>query len=258
MSGIEGNDGRLYFNYGVGAEFKLFRGDVEVTRIRIAECFFDFREDTEKYIIENGVNTGDLPYSINRLEKLLSYGRAKEVDCGIAQEYPLMKDEVCEYYEAKRQAWVRARNEAEKYMEATTGYKALKKQCDELGNLLAKAITEECENVDVLLAKYGEVKEKLYQMISGKGKNPKLFEPPNLCPKCRGNGITDRGEICECARARETAIKRWNAEQRLKRRFGETWAVRLHGDEYGERIPADKHIAQPAPGQLESGEKSSS
>lgn len=254
MSGIEGNDGRLYFNYGVGAEFKLFCGDAEVARIRITDCFYDFREDTEKYEVENGVNTGELPYSISRLEKLLYYGRAEELDCGVAREYPLMKEEVYEYYEAKRQAMTRARNEAEKYMEATTGYKALKKQCDELGNLLAKAITENRENADVLLEKYGEVKEKLYQMISGKGKNPKLFEPPEVCPKCRGNGLTESGEICACARDRTDAIKRWNAEQRLKRHFGETWAVRLHGDEYGERIPADKHIAQPAPGQLESGE----
>lgn len=254
MSGIEGSDGRLYYNYGLGAEYRLYQNGREVTKVRIVDCIYDYRSESEKYVLESEEQPTEMVYEKDKLERLLTYGEAEETDCGVAQEYPLMKEEVRLYYEFRSQARTRERNEAEKYMEGTTGYKALKKQCTDLGNLLAQAITEERETVEILLTRYKEVKEKLIGLIESKGKKAELFEPERKCPECKGRGLRKNGTICNCAREQEKAIKQWNAEERLKKRFGATWAVRLgEAEKYGARVEINSRIARESPAQIGNG-----
>ena len=220
MNGIEGNDGRIYYTYGVGTTFEIFKGVESAGKVKVLDCFLD-RYERETYLVEiKGLET---PFSLSRLEKYLKYGNAHEVEYGTAKEYPLTKDEVMTYYSAKRDERNRARNEAEKYMSATTGYNALVKQLLQQSKLLAEAVVKELDTVPILSERYKETCEKVRNMIVSKGIDIGLFEPEQVCFGCKGKGITPKGDICFCARENAEEIKRWNSLRRLSRRLREDW-----------------------------------
>ncbi len=244
---IEGNDGRLYFNYGIGAEFAYTNTDGTVSSIKIVDCFYAARENMEKYAVEvkGYVNS----WSIKRLENWLRFTQAEEVTCGTAAEYPLLKEEVTAYVEDQRNERNRARVAAKQYMEKTTGYTKLCKEQAELERLFSRAITDDSPNALELKAKYQAKVDERRRLIISKGIDITLFEPDDYCPYCDGAGVTKFG-ICHCARAKEDEIKRFNAAKRLSRRLGKEWAT------YSNAEPASEaggqcQIDKPAPRQIE-------
>lgn len=99
---IVGNDGRLYFNYGVGAVYALYgTAEEEIGKVTISACDYSERRG-ELYAVETLGGKKNIfterPVTLERLSAHFSFCRAQEVMPGKAEEIPLLKSEVTAYY----------------------------------------------------------------------------------------------------------------------------------------------------------------
>ena len=225
MAGIEGLDGRLYYHYGLGAEYEIGnRG----ARVQIVECFMQGEE--ESYYLER-YGRGDsplglLPMTLGRLTKYLEIGKARGLDAGEPRELPLLAEEV-EYYVREK---ARERKEAESAAERIlydkknggAEYAKLVASQRELEKALGRAIAESSMEAKRLKPLYETVCEKRRSYVREKGVNGDLFMPERKCTACAGQGFVS-GRICDCMVQRQGEIKRIAAAYRLEKRLGKEW-----------------------------------
>ena len=228
---VVGNDGRLYFNYGIGAVYALFGvGREEIGKVTITACEYSERRG-ELYAIETLGGKKNIfterPVTLERLSAHFSFCQAQEIFPGEAEEIPLLKEEVIAYYKAM---------ESKRKREAAAARKTLTETYPSFaGNEKAKRETEaalaEAESaadhkrVSELLREYMKILSERKKACERAGIDVKVFEPVQKCPLCGGSGIVDIGEICVCAWQQADEIKRWNAAQRLAERLGRDWAL---------------------------------
>lgn len=98
---IIGEDGRLYFNYGVGAKYVVEDNGEEYT-FEIVGCRYDNNVEYYKCLHNGEPFWND--FSANRIHFLLNFGLHKTESEGKRQELPLTVDEVNAYAYGKATA----------------------------------------------------------------------------------------------------------------------------------------------------------
>lgn len=244
---IVGNDGRLYFNYGVGAVYALYGTDEEeIGKVTISACDYSERRG-ELYAVETLGGKKNIfterPVTLERLSAHFSFCRAQEVMPGNAEEIPLLKSEVTAYYKGmeskrKRDAAAARIKLAETYP-AFAGNEKAKKEAE--AALADAEAAEDHVRVSKLIREYMQILGERKKACERAGIDVRIFEPVQKCPFCSGSGIRENGEICVCAWQNEDEIKRWNAARRLEEKFGREWAlyVRDEGTQGTELTAAD-------------------
>lgn len=207
-----GDDGRLYFNYPVGAEYEFSNAAGKRFSLRIVGC--EYENGKEYYYIESAGKVLPARFSVDKLEKQLSAAPYETLSAGELQELPLLVDEVQRYY----QELTKERNfdnvEANNKLGGTQ-YKALVKAAGSLKKrlMLAEADGRETDVAQIKEA-LKENEAKRAQILADKGIDYKVLTKVKDCELCGDTGIAD-GKICECAINRTEQIKAFNAALRL-------------------------------------------
>ena len=99
---IIGEDGRLYYNYGVGAKY-VVEDNGEEYALEIKDCRYSETKVEYYKCTHNGEPFWN-EFSANRLHHILNYGLHKTVSEGKRRELPLLVEEVQTYSYAKSTA----------------------------------------------------------------------------------------------------------------------------------------------------------
>lgn len=277
-----GKSGRLYFTYGIGAEFelyarsKLFAIGNPIAKLRIINCLMN-SEETEQYAftLESYGKKGackEQTEPIDRFEELLDAGNAEQITPGEAVELPLIKSEVRHYFLAKAKRRREALAEANRILTGTQEkdskgrpkkdkkgkeiwtdgneeYRNLTGEQGKLETQIARFVSQ-CKPTPAFLAeRYRDICERKREIIEEAQIPIELFMPEKICPACNNKGIAEWGEICECALGRKEEIKEYCAMNRIKKRLSEEWVASLspeketeEGDEEEEPIADEESI----------------
>lgn len=216
MPPAQGDDGRLYFNFGVGSQYVFYPGGGEKPfNYIIVAC--EYSGDTEYYYIESNGKAIPRPISANRLKFLLSTIRCEQIFAGEQLELPLLREEVDKFYKAFN---------TERAIKRETARKKLRKT--EYGNLNAETIrllmqigTAEANGDEQEITRLnGELERKkaaAQKILDSNGITAEMLNDSYLCERCKDSGMRTEALICECARARTEEIKKYCAAKRLLR-----------------------------------------
>lgn len=205
-----GENGRVYFNYGVGAKYVFRERDKEYV-FEIADCCI--QNTTEYYTcIKDGEQFWN-KFSANRIHFLLHFNLLETLSEGERRELPLMVDEVTTYYKRKMQE----RADALKSL-GNTDYSAKSKELQNIA--IDKAVAEareQPEKVAELTAREKELRAKQAAILKAKKIDPATLRGVKFCEKCSGTGVIGMG-VCDCAKKLQAEIKEYNAIlRRIKR-----------------------------------------
>lgn len=211
-----GEDGGLYFNYAVGAEYVFRAAGVEFSQ-RIIAC--EYENGKEYYRLESAGKLLPTRFSVPELEILLARLPYVQTAEGEREKLPLLKEEVKEYFAQmyKERNFANAKeNEKLKGTEhgkLNNAYGTLKKKL-----MLAQA--------DDRTADIAEIKKQMQEneaarekIIKDKNVDKALLIKKIICEKCNDTGLIGE-EICACAIARTEQIKAYNAALRRAARKG--------------------------------------
>ena len=207
-----GDDGRLYFNYPVGAEFEFSNAAGKRFSQRIVGC--EYENGKEYYYIESAGKELSARFSVENLEKQLSAAPYKTLSVGELQELPLLVDEVQRYYQERTKERNFDNVEANKKLSGTQ-YKALVKAAGSLKKrlMLAEADGRAVDAAQIRKA-LSENEAKRAQILADKGIDYRVLTKVKDCEICGDAGLVN-GKICECAINRTEQIKVFNAALRL-------------------------------------------
>lgn len=210
----QGEDGRLYFTYNLGAEYEIRPPDGEAFIIRIIECGFDADTEVEYYRIESAGKELPMRYSVKQLEFLLRQLPFKEINAGELIEIPLLREEVRAYFAAKLTELKKANVQENEKLKGTaynSNLKAIKNISERLryykssGDLIrAKELEEALKKVEAEQA----------TLLDEKKVDERILRKVPDCSECCDTGILNGG-ICACAYEIADKIKAYNAEKRL-------------------------------------------
>lgn len=205
-----GEDGRLYFNYGVGAKYGIKDKDKEYV-FEIVDCRYS-DTNVEYYKCTNNGEPFWNEFSANRIHLILNFGLHKTISEGVLRELPLTVDEVKAYATGK----ATARAVAVKAL-GNTDYFAKDK---ELKSIATEKIFAEIHGQPNKLAELTkrekELKSKQEQILKTKNIDPSILKEVDFCSECHETGVTDNNKVCACAKKLEVEIKNYNAILRRK------------------------------------------
>lgn len=93
---IDDSNGRLYFNYPVGAELEFRTAAGKRFSVRIVGC--EYEDGKEYYYVESAGKMLSARFSVEKLEKLIKAAPCEIVTAGELRELPLLVEEVERYY----------------------------------------------------------------------------------------------------------------------------------------------------------------
>ncbi|MBO5328633.1 MAG: hypothetical protein J6B04_05630 [Clostridia bacterium] len=212
---LEGENGRLYFNFNVGAKYVVYElGGTTV--FEITNCYY--RNGIEYYDITRDGVLNRTPFSGNRLSYLLKFKCLEQIEPGTPQELPLLIDEVKLYYAKKYDAYKTAKNAAlaalknTKYAEVEKAVKAL------YAPIAFAELQGDGIRANELRAQLNALEEKRLEILKKTKVDLSLFEERKYnCQRCRDFGTVD-GIICDCVYSNVDDIKAFSAAQRIAER----------------------------------------
>ena len=209
---VDENDGRLYFNYPVGAEFEFTTAASKRFSLRIVDC--EYENGTEYYYLESAGKKLPARFSVDKLEKQLTAAPYEILSAGEWQELPLLVEEVQRYYQERTKELNFDNVEANNKLKGTE-YKALVRAASSLKKrlMLAEADEREADAAQIRKA-LSDNSVKRAQILADKGIDYKVLTKVKDCELCGDTGIVD-GKICECAIERTEQIKTFNAALRM-------------------------------------------
>ncbi len=209
---VDEEDGRLYFNYHVGAELEFTTAAGKRFRLRIVDC--EYENGTEYYFLESAGKLLPTRFSVDKLKKQLTAAPYEVIDEGELQELPLLVEEVQLYYQERIKELNFDNAEANKKLNGTE-YKSLVRAASSLKKrlMLAEADGRE-EDAAQIRKDLSENEAKRSKILADKGIDYKVLTKVKDCEICGDTGIVD-GKICECALERTEQIKAFNAALRL-------------------------------------------
>lgn len=203
MQPFVGKDGRLYYNYGVGAKY-VFREYGEEYTFEITDCCI--RNTTEYYTCAKNGEPFWNKFTANRIHYLLHFNLLETVSEGERRKLPLTVDEVNTYFKRKTQE----RADAIKSL-GNTDYAAKSKKLQEIpieiGLAKARGQTERAEE---LTKQEAELRAKCAVILKGKKIDPAALRGVKFCEVCGGTGVIGM-QVCECAKKQKTEIQEYNA-----------------------------------------------
>lgn len=208
-----GEDGRLYFTYNQGAEYRVLPPVSAPFTVRVKSC--ELEESKEYYRIESAGAELPARFSVMQVEIMLGRFPSEEVTAGEPVELPLLSEEVKAYYTAKRNE-LAAANAKENAKLNGTAYKTnntvIKKMRENLAYYLNA--TDGTEKAAELRKKLVELEEEQEKILADKGVDKRLLLKVSDCAKCNDTGMVD-GSVCTCATDQAEKIKAFNAARRL-------------------------------------------
>lgn len=207
-----GENGRLYFNYAVGAEYEFKSVAGKRFRLKIIDC--EFADGKEYYFLESSGKELPTRFTADKLEKQLSAMPYEVVDEGERRELPLLLEEVKSYYTERAKERNFDNAEENNKLKGTEYYKLLTARAS-LNKRLMLAEADGCEaDISRVKKQLEETKAKISKILKDKKINIKVLIKERDCKLCNDTGIID-GKICECAVQRAEQIKAFNAALRL-------------------------------------------
>ena len=215
-----GEDGRLYFNYGVGAKWrfegngnikdKLFEESKE-TIFEIVDCRYSDSGVEYYKCTNNGVPFWN-EFSANRIYHILDYGLHKQISEGARRELPLTVEEVKTFVIGKAMA----RATAVKTL-GNTDYFAKDKELRSIQtDKVFAEVKGQMDKLAELTDKEKKLKGKQAQILKTKNIDPAILKEVDFCSDCHGTGVTNSNKVCDCAKKLEAEIKNYNAILRRK------------------------------------------
>lgn len=207
---IIGEDGRLYFNYGVGAKYSIKEDDREYV-FEITDCRYA-DNNVEYYTCTNNGEPFWNEFSANRIHFLLNFGLHETISEGKRCELPLTVNEVKAFAYGK----ATARAAAVKSL-GNTDYFAKDKELLSIG--IEKAFAEvngQTDKLAELTAKEKQLRAKQATILQGKNIDPAILRESIFCSNCGETGVTSGNKVCACAKKLQKEIKDYNAILRRK------------------------------------------
>lgn len=210
-----GEDGKLYYNYCVGAEYIMASRSGVMFSYRILDC--EYEDGKEYYRIESAGKELPTRFSVEELELLLSRMNVEQTEEGERRELPLLLEEVEQYFNDKRNELKNANAEANRVLKAA-GYFKLVSACGVLRkNLLRAQADGRTDDIKALRKQIKENEDKRTKILTEKKIDIKVLTKAADCKVCCDTG-TVSGHICECAYQIADKIKAYNAALRLAER----------------------------------------
>ena len=205
-------NGRLYFNYAVGAVYEIYPEHGESFICKILDC--DYRTETEYYRLETTGNELARELTASELEFLLSWFPYEELDAGELYELPLLNDEVLKYYSDARKELNKQNAEVNAKLKETTYFRN-KSALESLRRPIELAqVNGRKDEYAELSVKRQNLEAEQTAILAGLKIDETVLNKKAGCEKCNDSGLIS-GTICECAYARVEQIKQYNAIQRL-------------------------------------------
>lgn len=218
-----GMNGRLYFNYCLGAEFLCEEAQQIKAGFQAAQQFKQFVYKIERceyiggreyYYLSRDGRALSSPFGANRLHYILHFHLIDELAPGTRQELPLTTEEIRIYFAARKAQFEARQSEAYGILRGIPRYTALDKRqtqlCIQIGYAEARS-----EDAATLEAEYRNVTAELANLCNAAGIDPKYLREQERCPLCGGTGLTVTGAPCTCALKLEESIKDYCAALRL-------------------------------------------
>ncbi len=207
-----GEDGRLYFNYPVGAELEFRTAAGKRFSLRIVGC--EYEDGKEYYHLESEGKKLPSRFSVERLEKQLNAAPCEILSAGELQELPLLVEEVQRYYEERTKERNFANVEANSKLKGTEYHKLLTATGGLKRRLMLAEADGRAADAAQIQQALDENKAKRVRILTEKGIDYKILTKVPDCELCGDTGLVD-GEICKCAIERAEQIKTFNAALRL-------------------------------------------
>lgn len=210
----QGEDGRLYFTFNLGAEYTLRPRFGESFKYLICECEWDEATETEYFRINSAGKELPTRFTVRQVEFMLGQLLYEQTAAGKAVELPLLVEEVKAFYAAKRSEHKKANvRENEKLIGTAwnTNLKAIKGVKE---NLCYAVSQNNAQKVQTLGAKLAELEAEQEKILSDKDVDYRILTKAADCKECGDTGITG-GRICACAIGNADKIKLYNALKRL-------------------------------------------
>ena len=216
MPPAQGEDGRLYFNFGVGSHYVFYPDNGEKPfDYLITNC--ELIGDTEYYYIQSNGKPIPRPISANRLKFLLSTIRCDLTEQGEELELPLLCEEVEDFYSAWNKERAIKREVARKRLQKTEYGNLHSEICRlpmQIGIAEVKGDEQELARLNTELERKNLAMQKI---LDSNGITAEMLNDDYLCEKCKDSGMRTEAVICGCARARTEEIKKYCAAKRLLR-----------------------------------------
>lgn len=214
---LEGEDGKLYFNYPLHAVYSFKSSAcLPLFVYEITAC--EYIDGEERYSLAcNGTSLAGTK-SLEQVRLIFGFFDYDFTDPGELKELPLLDEEVRQYFEDKNKQLNKLNVEANAALKGTEYFK-LKSAIEALATPLrfAKSKGDESEVADIN-SKIKDLKARQAEVLKEKGIDINILTKVKECPNCYDTGFSEDGQICGCALERAEEIKRYNAELRLARR----------------------------------------
>lgn len=210
----EGADGKLYFTFNQGAEYKFAPPFCSSFTHKIIACEFDDKSESEYFRIESAGKELPRRFSVAEIKLMQAQFPHELTDEGEPVELPLLLEEVREYFAAKAKLLAKA-NVAENAKLKGTKWNA--------NNQAIAAATESLRferangnaaKADELQATLEKLETEQKKILTDKHVDVLILHKVPACKICNDTGIIE-GKICECARKSTAAIKSYCAAKRL-------------------------------------------
>lgn len=210
----EGEDGRLYFNFAVGAAYSFKPTGSEPFMLEIIDC--EYENGAEYYHLSTNGAIHSKRYTVEQVLLFLSLIENEQIQSGELQELPLLAEEVGQYYNDRAKELSKANAAANATLKGTDYFK-LKSELDGLSRPLRFATAKNDEGqIAEIQNKIKEIKAKQAEIINEKGIDMRVLTKACECSNCFDTGFAGNGEICGCAYERAEEIKVYNAQIRMQ------------------------------------------
>ncbi len=202
---VIGADGRLYYNYGVGASYRIRDADGSEVLFEIIACRYSDSCVEYYTCTRNGAKSRN-EYSANRIHIILHYDLFETLSEGKCEELPLTVTEVTAYAQGIAQAKASAVQSLK-----NTDYFAKEKELKSI--MLDKAFAEvkgQVERVAELEERERQLFAKQQSILQSKKIDPRILRETVFCTACNETGIKGI-RVCACAQKQSKEIKDYNA-----------------------------------------------
>jgi hypothetical protein len=221
-----GDDGRLYFNYAVGAVYEFTPKGEKPFTYTITACYFEKKKDLKTWVgIEYYTVVGDDGdvlsdrYNAEQVDFLLNSLPCHQIVEGVREELPLLNEEVELYYNEKRKQLNKANAEANAKLKGTDYFKN-KSAIESLEARLLFAKTDgDADIINSLEIDLKEYRAKQAGILKANKIDEAVLTKQVSCELCGDYGLLFGGaRICKCAFKNTPKIKSYCAAVRLQTR----------------------------------------
>lgn len=220
-----GMNGRLYFNYCLGAEYlceemqRIEAGGRTTPQFRrfvykVERC--EYIGGREYYYISRDGRALSSPFTVNRLHYVLHFYQVDELAAGTRQELPLTAEEIRIYFATRKAQFEARQEEAYGILKNIPRYMSLSGKQTQLCIQIGYAEARGADSA-ALEAEYRNITAEISALCNATGIDPKYLREQERCPLCGGTGLTVTGAPCSCALKLEETIKDYCAALRVNR-----------------------------------------